>query len=218
MEFSNLKIADWKCGDSSETWGGNGNQDCTRSCVSWKNKPSVWRDVGAAAISSDIIYRSGKDGFPQGNIICKLKKNEYKKWDWFFFLNSRFFSFYFTVLSCSNLMLMSLSLGLSTLVFLATLGTLNCCVFRQQPDLMWSLILGLLALPGSPTRSCDLFSALYLCSFLLLHVPWETSFCLLSYFLVIFKVLPWRAQVPEMGCHWMEVAIAALGLLRSRTE
>lgn len=136
----------------------------------------------------------------------------------FFFLNSRFFSFYFTVLSCSNLMLMSLSLGLSTLVFLATLGTLNCCVFRQQPDLMWSLILGLLALPGSPTRSCDLFSALYLCSFLLLHVPWETSFCLLSYFLVIFKVLPWRAQVPEMGCHWMEVAIAALGLLRSRTE
>lgn len=125
MEFSNLKIADWKCGDSSETWGGNGNQDRTRSCVSWKNKPSVWRDVGAAAISSDIIYRSGKDGFPQGNIICKLKKNEYKKWDWFFFLNSRFFSSYFTVLSCSNLMLMSLSLGLSTLVFLATLGTLK---------------------------------------------------------------------------------------------
>lgn len=137
-----------------------------------------------------------------------------------FFLTRDFSSSFFTVLSCSNLMLMSLSLGLSTLVSSATLGTLNCYVFRQEPDLMWSLILCLLALPGVPHPILwPVFYSVLMLFRLNSMLPERhpsvsslTSWLSIHQISQLITVPPWRDQVPEMGCHWMESAtIGQLG-------
>lgn len=95
---------------------------------------------------------------------------------------------------------------------------------QTEPDLMWSLILGLMALPGVPHPV--LWPILWP-----VHFHWNAtlperhpSVSFLISWLSIPKISqlitdpPWRVQAPDMGYLWVEVDIAAIGLLRHRTE
>jgi hypothetical protein len=136
-----------------------------------------------------------------------------------FFFNSRFFSSSFTALSSSNLMLMALGLGLSTLAFPDAHGTLNCLHLQATswPDMApppWSIGIYWSA-PPTPI----LWPSLYSCMISLeLRHPSVSVFP--GYLVTKFQLITtphWRAQVPGMGCPWMKVGITS-GLLSSRTE